>query len=122
MNSQFSANLQYPQQVKNGRKGSYKKIKEVLNVPGKTLRSILDENFRDSQLDLLAIDAEGADFEVLQSLTFETLPRERFPKYLLLEAASSVANALRTPAVKLAIDHGYEPLMVLSMSTLLRRA
>ena len=95
-------------------------IKEVLNVPGKTLRSILDENFGGYQLDLLAIDAEGADFEVLQSLILPTLPRELFPKHLLLEAAPPVAKALETPAVKLAIEHGYEPFMVLSMSTLLK--
>ena len=95
-------------------------IKEVIKVPGKTLRLILDENFADYSLDLLTIDAEGADFEILQSLSLSTLPRERFPKYLLLEAAPPVANALKTPAVTLAIQHGYEPFMVLSMSTLLR--
>jgi FkbM family methyltransferase len=95
-------------------------IKEVIKVPGKTLRAILDENFGHHQLDLLAIDAEGADFEVLESLDFSTLPRERFPKYLLLEAAPPVSTALQTPAVKLAIDHGYEPQMVLAMSTLLK--
>jgi FkbM family methyltransferase len=95
-------------------------IKEVLIVPGKTLRLILDENFGNLQLDLLAIDAEGADLEVLESLDLSTLPRERFPKYLLIEAAPPVANALETPAVKHATSHGYEPFMVLSMSTLLR--
>jgi FkbM family methyltransferase len=96
------------------------RIKEVLTVPGKTLRAILDENFWNYQLDLLAIDAEGADFEVLQSLSLATLPKERFPKYMLLEASPPVATALETPAVKLAIMYGYEPLMVLPMSTLLR--
>jgi FkbM family methyltransferase len=96
------------------------KIKEVLKVPGKTLRSILMENFSSYQLDLLAIDAEGADFAVLESLSLSTLPKTLFPKYILLEAAPPVSNALRTPAVKHAIDHGYEPFMVLSMSTLLK--
>lgn len=95
-------------------------IKEVLNVPGKTLRSILDENIGDYQLDLLAIDAEGADFDVLQSLSLSTLPKNRYPKYILLEARPPVLNALETPAVKLAIEHGYEPFTVLSMSTLLK--
>ena len=91
-----------------------------MKVPGKTLRSILMENFGSYQLDLLAIDAEGSDFEVLESLSLSTLPRALFPKYILLEAAPPVSNALRTPAVKHAIDFGYEPFMVLSMSTLLK--
>jgi len=95
-------------------------IKEVLLVPGKTLRSILDETLITGSLDLLSIDAEGADLEVLESLDLQTLPRNRFPKFILLEAAPPVANALETPAVKLAIKYGYEPYMVLSMSTLLR--
>lgn len=95
-------------------------ISEILKVPGKTLRSILEENFGNDQLDLLAIDAEGADFEVLLSLDFSTLPGELFPKFVLLETAPPVANALETPAVKHAIENGYEPLMVLSYSTLLK--
>lgn len=95
-------------------------IKGVIKVPGITLRALLDESFSSYQLDLLVIDAEGADLEVLESLDFSTLPRERFPKYLLLEAAPPLFTALETPAVKHATNHGYEPFMVLSMSTLLR--
>ena len=68
----------------------------------------------------LSIDAEGSDLQVLQSLEFETLEKSRFPKWLLLEAAPPVSNALQTPAVKLAIEWGYEPHMVLAMSTLLK--
>ena len=95
-------------------------IKEVLNVRGISLRALLEENFSDRRLDLLSIDAEGADLEVLESLELENLPRAQYPKFLLLEADPPVPNALKTPAVKHAIEHGYEPLMVLSMSTLLK--
>ena len=58
--------------------------------------------------------------QVLQSIEFETLEKSRFPRWLLLEAAPPVSNALQTPAVNLAIKWGYEPHMVLAMSTLLK--
>ena len=96
------------------------KIAREVEVQGRKLRSILDEYQPIKPIDLLSIDAEGSDLQVLQSLEFETLEKSRFPKWLLLEAAPPVTNALQTPAVKLAIDWGYEPHMVLAMSTLLR--
>jgi FkbM family methyltransferase len=96
------------------------KITKEVEVKGRKLRSILDDFQPQQPIDLLSIDAEGSDLEVLQSLEFETLEKSRFPKWLLLEAAPPVTNALQTPAVKLAIEWGYEPFMVLAMSTLLK--
>jgi FkbM family methyltransferase len=93
--------------------------KEVV-VQGRKLRSILDDFSPEHRIDLLSIDAEGSDLQVLQSIEFETLEKSRFPKWLLLEAAPPVSNALETPAVKLAIDWGYSPHMVLAYSTLLQ--
>ena len=95
------------------------KIANEVEVEGRKLRSILDDFQPKKRIDLLSIDAEGSDLQVLQSLEFETLEKSRFPKWLLLEAAPPVSNALQTPAVKLAIEWGYEPHMVLAMSTLL---
>ena len=100
--------------------GENNKIAREVEVKGRKLRSILDEYQPIKPIDLLSIDAEGSDLQVLQSLEFETLEKSRFPKWLLLEATPPVKNALQTPAVKLAIDWGYEPHMVLAMSTLLR--
>ena len=96
------------------------KVARVVEVEGRKLRSILDEFEPKNRLDLLSIDAEGSDFQVLDSLEFESLEKSRFPRWLLLEAAPPVSNALQTPAVSLAISWGYEPHMVLPMSTLLR--
>jgi FkbM family methyltransferase len=96
------------------------KIAREVEVEGRKLRSILDDFQPQQRIDLLSIDAEGSDLQVLQSLEFETLEKSRFPKWLLLEAAPPVSNALQTPAVKLAIEWGYEPHMVLAMSTLLK--
>ena len=96
------------------------KIAREVEVEGRKLRSILDDFQPQQRIDLLSIDAEGSDLQVLQSLEFENLEKSRFPKWLLLEAAPPLSNALQTPAVKLAIEWGYEPHMVLAMSTLLK--
>ena len=96
------------------------KIAREIEVEGRKLRSILDDFQPQQRIDLLSMDAEGSDLQVLQSLEFETLEKSRFPKWLLLEAAPPVTNALQTPAVKLAVEWGYEPHMVLAMSTLLK--
>lgn len=95
-------------------------IKEVLRVPGISLRLLLEDYFQYERLDLLSIDAEGADLEVLESLELHNLPNDLFPRFLLLEAAPPVSSALKTPAVSHAINFGYEPYVVLSMSTLLK--
>lgn len=96
------------------------KVSKVVEVEGRKLREILDDFEPIHRIDLLSIDAEGSDLQVLQSLEMDTLNKSRFPTWLLLEAAPPVANALETPAVKLAIEWGYEPHMVLAMSTLLK--
>lgn len=96
------------------------KIAKEVEVEGRKLRSILDDFQPQKRIDLLSIDAEGSDLQVLQSLEFETLEKSRFPEWLLLEAAPPVSNALQTPAVKFAVEWGYEPRMVLAMSTLLQ--
>lgn len=96
------------------------KVAKVVEVQGRKLREILDDFEPANRIDLLSIDAEGSDLQVLESLEMETLEKSRFPQWLLLEAAPPVSNALATPAVKLAMAWGYEPHMVLAMSTLLK--
>ncbi len=96
-------------------------VDRTVTVPGITLREIYNQNFAHDCIDLLSIDAEGSDFNVLKSMDFESLNRERFPQFLLLEATPPVASALKTDSVEYAIGLGYEPLYVLPMSTLLRR-
>jgi len=96
-------------------------VERTVTVPGITLREIYDQNFLKECIDLLSIDAEGSDFNVLKSMDFESLEKDRFPRFLLLEAAPPVKSALKTDSVEFAIGLGYEPLYVLPMSTLLQR-
>ena len=96
------------------------KIVRIVEVEGRSLRKILDDFESEKRLELLAIDAEGSDLQVLQSLDLSSLEEKRFPQWLLLEASPPVSNALDTPAVAYAMDWGYEPHMILAMSTLLR--
>jgi hypothetical protein len=97
------------------------KIKQVRKVAGITLRSILDLEGVPNSVDLLSIDAEGADEDALTSINFESLPIDRFPKWLLLETTPPVDNSLSFGSVVHALKFGYVPWLVLPMTTLLRR-
>lgn len=95
-------------------------VKQSLVIPGMKLRAILDFPNVPQQVAFINIDVEGADEDALKSIEFETLPKERFPNWLLLETAPPVSSSLHFPAVKYAIEHGYVPWLVLPMATLLR--
>jgi FkbM family methyltransferase len=96
-------------------------VDRTVTVPGISLRDIYNQNFPQDCIDLLSIDAEGSDFNVLISMDFESLDKDRFPQFLLLEATPPVTSALKTDSVEYAIGLGYVPLYVLPMSTLLQR-
>jgi FkbM family methyltransferase len=85
-------------------------VDRVEIVKGRRLREIYDDFFPDSAVDILAIDAEGADFEILKSLNLDSLSPARYPKYLMLETPPLVSSALTTPAVEYAMGLGYAPL------------
>jgi len=95
-------------------------VDRTVTVPGISLRDIYNQNFPKDCIDLLSIDAEGSDFNVLKSMDFESLEKDRFPQFLLLEATPPVTSALKTDSVEYAIGLGYVPLYVLPMSTLLQ--
>ena len=96
-------------------------INRIDRVPGRRLRSIYDESFGTAPVDLLNIDAEGADFEILQSMDFITLPRARFPRYIQIESAPPMDVALNIPSVKFLIGFGYEYFFILPYTTILKR-
>jgi FkbM family methyltransferase len=98
------------------------KIVRVTEVPGITLREIIDTYFSDKKVTLLSIDIEGADFEALKSIDFKTLSKNHFPDWILLETKPPIEEALKTDCVAYAIDNNYIPFMVLPTSTLLKNA
>jgi FkbM family methyltransferase len=95
-------------------------LSKSVQVSGITLRTLLDAYFAEGVLDLLAVDAEGSDLNVIQSLDFRTLEISRFPKWLLLESTPPVVDALKTDSVSLAMSFGYTPYLVLPMSVILK--
>ena len=96
-------------------------ISRIDKVPGITIREIIDIYFSDKKCNLLIIDIEGADFEALKTIDFKTLDINKHPDWILLETYPPVAAALKTESVIYAIENGYTPHLVLSMSTLLRK-
>lgn len=95
-------------------------VKEVVSIPGVTLRELIDRADTPKCVDFINIDIEGADEDALRSLELETLSPDRFPKWILLETAPPIEVALSFPSVKYATDNGYIPWLVLPMATLLR--
>jgi FkbM family methyltransferase len=93
-------------------------IERVVKVPGVTLLELFDMHFPTKQIDLLCVDAEGSDFEVLQSLQLESVNPNRQPRWILVETAPRLKQVLNQEHVKYLNEHGYEIVVVLPMSTL----
>lgn len=89
-----------------------------MKVPGVTLLELFDLHFSTKQIDLLCVDAEGSDFEVLQSLQLESVNPNRQPRGILVETAPRLKQELNQEHVKYLNEHGYEIVVVLPMSTL----
>jgi hypothetical protein len=94
------------------------RVTSAIKVPGMSLRTIFDMHFNGGFPDLLCIDAEGADLNVLQSAE---LSKGTGPEWLLLEADPPLSTVVKTPAVGLALELGYEVHLIMGMSTLLHR-
>jgi hypothetical protein len=92
-------------------------VSQEIRVPGTSLRAIFDKYFDGGFPDLLCIDVEGADLNVLESAI---LTPGTGPEWLLLEADPPLSNVIETPAVKYAIELGYQIHLVMGMSTLLQ--
>ena len=95
-------------------------INRVDIVKGLKLREIIDLPNVPKRVDFINIDIEGADEEALRSIEFNNLPKERFPRWLLLETSPPINSALDFPAVRYAMEYGYQPWVVLPMATLLK--
>ena len=93
---------------------------ETRTVKGIKLSNVVQDFFSDGEFTFLNIDVEGADLDALESLEFNELPRTLWPKWVMLETAAPVSNALATPAVNYLMNFGYEAFFVLPNATLLR--
>ena len=96
-------------------------VHKEISVQGTTLRTLLDTYFSEGALDLLLIDAEGADYEILQSADFSLLPIERHPRFILVEAPHPVVVAIQEKTITLLTEFGYKPAVVLPKSTILTK-
>ena len=95
------------------------KIVNTQVVPGISLRRIIDSISRET-IDLLNIDVEGADFEVIRSAGFETLPKSNFPLWISVETPIGVNNVINLEMIKYLQSFNYELMAVLPMSTILK--
>jgi len=95
-------------------------VEEVRKVKGQKLRAVYDTYLAGEKCDLLSLDIEGNELDALESMDFSTLPKERFPGWVLVETSPPVQKAIESKAVQALMDFGYIPYVVLPMSTLLR--
>ena len=93
-------------------------INQIIKVPGITLLELLNRHFPNEQLDLLTVDAEGSDYEILQSLQLSSLPSSRKPRWIMVETTGTLLDIKEQSHVKLLLDNGYEIVALLPMSTL----
>ena len=89
-------------------------------VPGISLRELLEKYFPSKGPDLLNIDIEGADFDAITSGDFETLSREQWPLWILVESLPPLQKTLETDTVQALISYGYEIWLVLPFACLLK--
>jgi hypothetical protein len=111
----------FNQEWKNKFLASGRTVHKEIIVQGTTLRTLLNTYFPEGALDLLLIDAEGADYEILQSANFSSLPIERHPRFILVETPQPVAVALEEKTINLLKEFGYQPAVILPNSTILAK-
>lgn len=78
------------------------------------LENILEENGAPDNIDLLCVDAEGADLEVLESLSFETRTIQR----ILVELHSPAWSVPDHPIATFLGEKGYRPVAIWQRSAL----
>lgn len=94
----------------------------VRTVPGITLQKLLEEHFPTKGPDFLNIDIEGADLEALKSGSFNLLPRNLRPNWILVESNPPLANTVKNDSVQLLVSWGYEVWLILPFACLLKLA
>jgi FkbM family methyltransferase len=94
-------------------------VKASLEIQGVTLFSIINKYF-DSRPDLLIVDAEGSDFDVLESCRWSELHRDLWPLWIVCETSPPAIAAQSSAQVKLLLTLGYQIQCILPMSTILR--
>jgi FkbM family methyltransferase len=95
-------------------------ISGTRTVPGRSLRSIYDEYFPNSKVDLLNLDIEGNDMDALASMSFETLSSGRFPGWILVETSPPVMHVFESEIISFLRGFSYQIVLVLPRATLLK--
>ena len=95
------------------------KIANTLVVPGMSLRQIIDST-GSTRIHLLNIDIEGADFEAIKSAEFESMPKNKFPIWIVVETPNSVNKVINFGLIKYLQQFDYEIISILPMSSILK--
>jgi FkbM family methyltransferase len=85
---------------------------EILKVKCVGLKEILDHYVK-GPIDFINIDIEGMDLEALETADFKSLPKSKWPIYIVLESKMPVKSAREMPVVKYVEKLGYEMRCVL---------
>lgn len=91
---------------------THTKIIEKVLVPGLTLRSVFDQYVHQS-VDFLTVDIESRDLDALISLDFDSLPLQRWPRWILLENVMPLTATLKLDSVIFLEKKGYKIFCVL---------
>jgi FkbM family methyltransferase len=94
-------------------------IKETIEIEGATLYSLIN-NYFDSRPDLLIVDAEGSDYDVLQSCNWNKLSLELWPLWIVCETTPPASSVQISTHIELLLKLGYEIYCILPMSTILK--
>ncbi len=94
-------------------------VNSSLIIEGISLETIIHKYFEYAP-DLLIVDAEGSDFDVLQSCNWKQLPKKLWPTWIVCETTPPLNVVLETPQINLLTGLGYNIYAVLPMSTILK--
>jgi len=90
-----------------------------VRVKGIKLRELLES--LPNRIELLNVDIEGQDLDALLSLELDSLNRDLWPEWIMVESAPPISEAINNESVAYLLDKDYEIWGLLPMVAILRR-